>query len=155
MAAVRADMAINAMFGDLYPWCGHIKNLTFAQKVGHAVYCKNTSATRTFMRFVGNDMVGVFNLAQRLPLVSLLTAGLFLAFAAQAAGARLFLQPITRWRLGTVGTVKPDLPFKLGNTSLQRPDLLALHGNDFKQFVDVISHAPLIQKKIHSARWRK
>ena len=34
------------------PWCGHIKNLTFAQKVGHAVLRKNTPAMRTFMRFV-------------------------------------------------------------------------------------------------------
>ena len=39
--------------------------------------------------------------------------------------------------------------------ALQCPDLLALHSNDFKQFFNVISHAPLIQKKSHSARWEK
>ena len=105
------------MFGDHQRPLGKVEHLALLDP-DRRLRIERRTAMATGARRVLNHAIRIGDLSQRIPFVALLPAARLARAAAQAAGnAKLLLQSIARRRLGTVGTVPPQLPAKLRHFS--------------------------------------
>ena len=133
-AATGAAVDRRLMFGDHQRPLGKVEHLALLDP-DRRLRIERRTAMATGARRVLNHAIRIGDLPQRIPFVALLPAARLARAAAQAAGnARLLLQSIARRRLGTVGTVLPQLPAKLRHFSLKRRDLESQRGDQVLDF---------------------
>ena len=133
-AAMRAAVDRGLMFRNHQRALGKVEHLALLDPDRRLRFERRT-AMAAGARLVPNHMIGIGDLPQRAARVALLPAARLARAAAQAArDTRLLLQPVARRRLGTVRTVLPQLPTKIGHFSLKRRDLALQRSNQLLDF---------------------
>ena len=135
-AAGRASAGIGAVLGDDQRLrLGQVEDLARGV-IGRHVGPERLAASRTNLRAMIDDHVGVGDLQQRFALVAGLSARLLSRTFAQAArpSRRLLLQSVARRRLGAVRTVQSEPPLEFGDPRLQSRDLARLRPNQRNKF---------------------
>ena len=99
------------MLGDYQPQRRQVVDLSVLDAVG-LVIRQRALASRAFLHPVDRGVIGLVDRLERMPLMAGLTAGLALAFLAQAFGLG-FLQAIGGWWSAAVARVLGQLVFQL------------------------------------------